>query len=58
MNPSDNTDPMKAMVFSNHVRTVDLDANVENVGTKSRKAYRKELKAKRLKGGDAASGDF
>lgn len=37
---------------------MDLDANVENVRSKSRKAYRKELKRKRQAGGDAASGDF
>lgn len=37
---------------------IDLDANVENVGTKSRKAYRKELKKKRLRHDDASTGDF
>jgi hypothetical protein len=46
------------MVFSNHVNNVDLDAYVENVRSKSRKAYRKELKRKRQSAGDPASGDF
>lgn len=37
---------------------VDLDSNVENLKSKSKKAYRKELKRKRLSQGDASSGDF
>ena len=45
-------------VFSNHVKQIDLDANVEGVRTQSRKAYRKELKRKRQEAGDPASGEF
>jgi hypothetical protein len=48
----------KKLIHSNFVNKVDLDANVENGTTKSRKAYRKELKKKRLRHDDASSGDF
>lgn len=37
----------KKIVYSNTVNALDLDANVENIQTKSRKAYKKELKRKR-----------
>ncbi len=61
MNPSDNGATVaggKSLVYSNYVNKIDLDANVENVRSQSRKAYRKELKRKRMEQGDAASGDF
>ena len=46
------------IVHSNTVSKVVLDANVEGVRTQSRKAYRKELKKKRMRSGDPASGNF
>ena len=54
LNPSDNN----RQVFSNHVARVDTESNVENGASKSRKAYRKELRLKRQKAGDAATGEF
>jgi hypothetical protein len=46
------------LVFSNHVNKFDPEADVDGVRSKSRKAYRKELKSKRQKTGDPSSGDF
>jgi hypothetical protein len=43
LNSSDNS----RQVFSNHVARVDTESNVENGASKSRKAYRRELKLKR-----------
>jgi hypothetical protein len=46
------------MIFSNHVNTLKLDANVDSGQSKSRKALRKELKRTRQAVGDAATGEF
>lgn len=40
LNPSDNADA-QLQVYSNHVKNVDMDANVEGGTSISRKAYRK-----------------
>lgn len=45
-------------MYSNFVNKVDLDANVENIKSKDRKEYKKQLKRKRQEQGDPASGDF
>lgn len=60
LNPSDNAGILGArkMVYSNTVNKIDLDANVENGLSKERKEYKMELKKKRQKAGDPASGDF
>jgi hypothetical protein len=46
LDPTD-TSTNKKIVFSNTVNNMDLDADVENLQTKSRKQYKKELKRKR-----------
>jgi len=46
------------MVYSNQVNKLDMDASVENLLSKRRKEYKKELKMKRQKQGDPSSGTF
>lgn len=43
---------------SNYVNKLDLESNVENAVAQSKKAYKKELKKKRQRQGDASQGDF
>ena len=49
LNPSDNNIPdgKNKIVFSNTVNKVDLDADVENSLSKSRKQYKEDWKKKR-----------
>ena len=59
INPSDNAGlGGRKTVFSNTVKKLDTEANVENALSKERKEYKVELKKKRQKFGDAASGEF